>query len=330
MIKISDNLLAAYLDGNTTAEETMQVIEAMKCDEQLREFIELSAEIDDDMEAMNTASFSISLQTEHHETIPYMAMAAVDYKATNRCAMLCELFVLNKFGKTVSEAEWETQARKQGWLKDEGMALYNIGRLLELECFSTARTFHNTLEDVYSALSQGQQIIVVVNAHKLSNDSKEEGVPSIIPYHAVVITEYDPQSGKIHLYNPSCPSVTIEEYSDAIFLAAWAESDQYMVTIKTRDFKNYIAHPLDLSDVVLDEDITELREAIAENAHEVWAQKLQSEGWTYGPERNDSLKQTPDMIPYSDLSDSEKAYDRDMAENTIKLLKKLGYKIIKE
>lgn len=93
--------------------------------------------------------------------------------------------------------------------------------------------------------------------------------------------------------------------------------------------ETYKPEPIDLSDVELTDDLDELREAIAENAHEIWAESRQAEGWTYGLERNDVLKQTPDMVPYSRLPESEKEYDRDMAMKTIKLLKKLGYDIIR-
>lgn len=91
----------------------------------------------------------------------------------------------------------------------------------------------------------------------------------------------------------------------------------------------YFPKPIDLSDVVLTEDLDDLREAIAENAHEIWAENRIAEGWSYGPQRNDQLKQTPDMVPYSQLPESEKDYDREMAMKTIKLLKKLGYDLIK-
>ena len=93
--------------------------------------------------------------------------------------------------------------------------------------------------------------------------------------------------------------------------------------------KNYSPKPIDTSDVKLSKELIELSEAIAENAHDIWAEKRIREGWTYGPERNDRLKQTPDMIPYSELPESEKEYDRGMAIRTIKLLRKLGYDIIK-
>lgn len=93
--------------------------------------------------------------------------------------------------------------------------------------------------------------------------------------------------------------------------------------------KTYIPKPIDLSDVALTEDLNELREAIAENAHEIWAESRQAEGWSYGPQRDDEKKQNPCMVPYSLLPESEKKYDREMAMKTIKLLKKLGYDIIK-
>ncbi|MBO6075040.1 MAG: Ryanodine receptor Ryr [Paludibacteraceae bacterium] len=97
-----------------------------------------------------------------------------------------------------------------------------------------------------------------------------------------------------------------------------------------RSAADYEPQPLNLDDMVLTEDLLELQEAIAENAHEVWAAARKAEGWTYGAVRNDALKQHPDMLPYSALPDSEKEYDRLMAFNTIKLVKKLGWKLVRK
>jgi hypothetical protein len=72
-----------------------------------------------------------------------------------------------------------------------------------------------------------------------------------------------------------------------------------------------------------------LGEKIAENVHDVWAEGRVKEGWTYGETRNDELKQHPCLVPYGDLSDSEKEYDRNTAMETLKLIMKLGYKIEK-
>jgi hypothetical protein len=54
------------------------------------------------------------------------------------------------------------------------------------------------------------------------------------------------------------------------------------------------------------------------------------EGWTYGPHRDDAMKYSPDLVPYSDLPEEEKEYDRLMARETLKLVRGLGYKIVKE
>ncbi len=97
-----------------------------------------------------------------------------------------------------------------------------------------------------------------------------------------------------------------------------------------KEDKKYIPQPADLSEVTLPDGLLELREQIAKNAHEVWAHNRMNEGWTYGPVRNDALKQHPDLIPYEELTEGEREYDRATAMNSIKLLLKLGYKITKE
>lgn len=90
----------------------------------------------------------------------------------------------------------------------------------------------------------------------------------------------------------------------------------------------YEPKPIDTSDVILSDDLLELTEKIAENVHDVWAVGRIEQGWTYGPERNDELKTTPCLVPYSKLPDSEKDYDRNTALETLKLIIKLGYKIL--
>ena len=94
--------------------------------------------------------------------------------------------------------------------------------------------------------------------------------------------------------------------------------------------KNYVPQPIDTSDVVLPMELNELVEKIAKNVHEVWAQSRLQQGWTYGEERSDALKQHPCLVPYEELPEVEKDYDRDTALGTLKLISKLGFKISKE
>jgi class 3 adenylate cyclase len=90
--------------------------------------------------------------------------------------------------------------------------------------------------------------------------------------------------------------------------------------------EQYIPKPLDTSKVQLTDEIIRLTELFAANAHDVWAQQRTLEGWTYGPERNDEKKQHPSLIPYEQLPESEKEYDRKTALETVKTLISLGYK----
>ena len=93
---------------------------------------------------------------------------------------------------------------------------------------------------------------------------------------------------------------------------------------------NYVPQPMDTSDIQLPEELNVLIEQMAKNVHEVWAQSRMEQGWTYGKERNDTLKQHPCLVPYEDLPEIEKTYDRDTALGTLRLICKLGFKIKKD
>ena len=94
--------------------------------------------------------------------------------------------------------------------------------------------------------------------------------------------------------------------------------------------KNYVPKPMDTKDVQLPEELNVLIEQMAKNVHEVWAQSRIEQGWTYGNERSDALKTHPCLVPYEELPEVEKAYDRDTALGTLKLICKLEFKISKE
>ena len=88
----------------------------------------------------------------------------------------------------------------------------------------------------------------------------------------------------------------------------------------------YIPSPIDTSDVQLPGELDPLVEQIAKNVHEVWAKSRMDQGWTLG-ERSDELRQHPCLVPYEELTEIEKAYDRDTAMGTLKLICKLGFEI---
>ena len=73
-----------------------------------------------------------------------------------------------------------------------------------------------------------------------------------------------------------------------------------------------------------------LVEEMAKNVHEVWSKTRIEQGWTYGEKRDDVLKQHPCLIPYEELPEEEKVYDRNSSVETLKLIMKLGFKISKD
>lgn len=92
---------------------------------------------------------------------------------------------------------------------------------------------------------------------------------------------------------------------------------------------DYKPAPRDTSGVRLPRELVELTELLARNTHENWARRRMAEGWTYGTERSDEKKEHPSLVPYEDLSESEKDYDRTTAMETLKTIVALGYRIEK-
>ena len=300
-----DNLLAAYLDGAASPAETSELLAEMRVDPTLHEM----------------ASVAMDLDEANEESYPMLCMAAET--DDNLCNFLCELFILRGRQIPVNESELLEVARQNRWVQPSGTPLHAIGQLLAANGLMVTRRYDASLNDIQKALSANNEVIAVVDSDKLYPERPDE---EDAPNHAVVVVALDEPNNSITLFEPD--AYTTLDFSLADFLLGWKESRNYMVRI-LRSAADYEPQPLNLNDIVLTDDLLELQEAIAENAHEVWAAARKQEGWTYGKVRNDALKQHPDLLPYSALSDSEKEYDRIMAFNTIKLVQKLGWKLVK-
>lgn len=89
----------------------------------------------------------------------------------------------------------------------------------------------------------------------------------------------------------------------------------------------YQPEPIDTSEIILNKKHLKLTELLAKNTHELWSQQRIAEGWQYGEKRDDPKKEHPCLIPYEDLPESEKHYDRVTSLGVIKTLLALGYRI---
>lgn len=54
-----------------------------------------------------------------------------------------------------------------------------------------------------------------------------------------------------------------------------------------------------------------------------------ADGWQLGEKRDDDRKRHPSLVPYEDLPEHEKVYDRTTAMGTLKAILALGFRITK-
>ena len=173
---------------------------------------------------------------------------------------------------------------------------------------------------VFTSLRKGGIVIPIVDATLLGEYK--------VKVTATVVISANQISDLVKLYVPK--SNDIQVFPIATFVEAWEATGGLCTTAFPADEKTYRPNMMDFGHVRLPEGYDNLREGLAENAHNRWAIERQSEGWTYGPKRDDAKLETPDLVPYSQLPESEKQYDRLMAEDTLKLMTALGYKIEKK
>jgi hypothetical protein len=311
---ISDELLAAFLDGNTSKEETQQVLQALKSDKQLQEVLDVALKTDEE------TTLILHNPTASFEILPMLQKAAIS--GENICAVLCEIFILHRRQLPYDEEWLLNTARRKDWLKPEGTPLYCLGNLLAYSGMFVTRKYDSSLEDIKQAIKKDNDVVVGVDREKLY---AEEVDLEDLTNHAVVVTHIE--DNIVTIFDPyEEPYISNIPLPD--FLNAWKESHNYMIQV-LQSVEEYEPHPINVDTIPLNGDLEELQEAIAENAHDVWAEARIKEGWSYGKERDDLKKQNPDLVPYTALPDSEKEYDRIMAFNTIKLVKRLGFDIVK-
>lgn len=316
---ISDELLAAYLEGNASKEETKQVLQAIHTDATLQETLDIALRVDENglMNEETSSEASVAMEIE---ILPMLQKAALS--GENICAVLCEIFILHRRGIPYDQEWLLNAARRKDWLRPEGTPLYCLGNLLAYSGMFVCRKYNSTIDDIKKAIKKDNDVVVGVDREKLyAEDIDLENLTN----HAVVVTFLDDDS--VTIFDPyQEPYIARIPISD--FLNAWKESQNYMIQV-LQSVDEYSPSPINVDNIPLDGDLEELQEAIAENAHDVWAEARMNEGWTYGKERDDINKKHPDLVPYSALPEGEKEYDRIMAFNTIKLVRKLGFDIVK-
>lgn len=348
-MEITSELLAAYAEGNVSESERHAVRQYLTENPDQLESVMIMMDEDFDIQLEDkkgsgaVSSFNEELDALLDEIdseepdasaqsvsiLPLMSKAAQNV-VDNLCAVRCEGYALRALGIDVSDKELEEEAEENSWLKPEGTLLHCIGLLSEKRGLYVSRRYGCSINEIIQAVEKGEIVIAALDNTELSQSLEDAKRNDLLegktPNHAVVIQSVDTNKEEICILEPIIPT-SPKTYPIDVFQNAWDDSSNYIVILSNQS--NYEPHPLNLDDVSIEPELLELREAIAENAHEVWAKTRKDQGWSYGPERDDAKKLHPDMIPYNLLPESEKEYDRQMAIKTIKLVKKLGWDLKK-
>ena len=207
---ISDELIAAYLEGNATLPEVQKLLTAIQTDSELRETMQILME---DEEQSITALY------------PMLCMAAEN--PHKLCAFFSELYVLRKRGIAVDDQALLQLAKDNHWVTENGTPLHAIGQLLALQGLMITRQCDAKIEDLQRALQANNDIIVVVDREKLYPNRPD---PEDAPNHAMVVVKIDEKLDVITLFEPEVYATMDFSLSD--FLAAWHESRNYLICCK--------------------------------------------------------------------------------------------------
>ena len=347
--KITNELMSRFYAGDVTGEEFKMVLMAADQDPDLKEEIEIMSSISDKLSNIRViredvlGAKVVSLPNEQpvlmaaepkyedQSQVAYLPMWRLaaqskvygqNMKAPNDCVVKCEQYVLQLFNIESSIENLKELSQKNRWLKENGTPLHHIGRLLSEYQLSVVRQYDCDMDILKSEINNDCKSIVAVNTDKFNDNNTDNNIPN----HAVVVLSINEKEA--HIYDPQDDQET--SYSIDKFVSAWKDSHYYIVSVTERGKRQYNPAPIDASNFQLSDDLDELIEAIAENNHDVWAKERKANGWTYGPERDDDNLKHPDLVPYSDLPESEKEYDRKAARGILELVQRLGYKITKE
>ena len=149
---ISVEVLAAFLDGNATAQESREVLGLLAEDAELRELMHISQSVDAEL----------GVAPQGYEIIPMTAMAATCHEE-NYCCLECEKQILRRLDIEFDDEDLLQNAIRNGWQKEDGTALHNVGRHLESKGLVVTRQYKASLENIVTALNEGECVIVAVD-----------------------------------------------------------------------------------------------------------------------------------------------------------------------
>lgn len=250
--RISDELFAAYLDGNTSPIENLFVESSLSNDAGILEASDILSDmtmfsqIDNfndvfsDFGLSDIFSQPISIETNsYNEVMDTNGMVPdIQQQYPDSCAIKSQQIILNEFGIDVNEDQLVQFSYEQGWYNADGTgtAAGDVGNLLETANIPVTRQEDANVFNLVSELSQGHKVIVGVDSEELwgnkfmawlkdffMGDTPDHalvvaGIDTSDPNNVMVIVD-DPGSGEYHKAYP------LDQFMDA-----WSDAQCYMVS----------------------------------------------------------------------------------------------------
>ena len=214
---ISDELLAAYLDGNTTDEENNRIQEILQFSDEYSEIIDV-------------AYSALDYEFKHK-----YAASLIDRNGL--CCILSEKFILNKKGIDIPENVLLEIATENGWFfSQKGTPPMYIGKLLEHYKLSIKRKFGACVEDLIKELKAGHFVIAYIDGGELTGDlileMMEDTEIGKIPDHVVIVADIDPNDTRTVTLRDFSTENDLDRYPIEQFMDSWADSKFYMISVE--------------------------------------------------------------------------------------------------
>lgn len=217
MSDISDELLAAYIDGNATLEECKIISNAGIDIPSFMMDVKLSSDIE------IPADFAMDIDVN-----PYMQQYA------DTCAIKSQQLILNDFGIPCTEDDLVKYSAEHGWYSGNGTSMEDVGNLLEEAGIQCTRQCDANVFNLVNELSQGHKVIVGVDSGELWGNRFTEWLKDfflgVTPDHALLVTGIDtsdPNNIKIIVTDPGTGEAG-KAYPLEQFMDAWSDASCYM------------------------------------------------------------------------------------------------------
>ena len=219
---ITEEMVAALLDGNAARDEIKQILADLPNSPELQEIVAIAIGVDRDL----ALGFNV-------EDMLLTTAYAASSKRGNLCYWECEKHILNKHNIAFNEEEILSIAEKNLWRCDSGTALNNIGHCIEHLGMKIEQRFMGSLNDICEALNENKDVIVAVDGGELLGDRWIEMMEDIFdgekPDHTVVVLKCDIEHNIVTLYDPNSNN-SVDSYPLEQFVDAWNDSNNYIVT----------------------------------------------------------------------------------------------------